>query len=193
MAPKRFQTYFGIPFPPWREKKIRTGTNTYTIWFALKGRVPSKKNNQQAVTRRNEAADYLNDLFAKSDTINKAQAFTAIKKVSAKMRGNDQYKAFLEEQSPFLEEQQRYWQKKLADKGLIFPISEAALSIRFYFAQKYRQDSVNKQQSIQDILKDCRIILDDDYTVTDPTTSAGRCYAGEIKENLTYIRITFSL
>lgn len=193
MAAKRFQTYFGIPFPPWKENKPGPSGDSYTIWFVIKGRVPSKKNNQQAVTRRKEAVDYLSDLFKHTATINKAQAFTAIKKVSAKMRGNDQYRAFLEEHSASLKDQRKYWQDRLGPKGLIFPLSKASLSIRFYFAQRYRQDSVNKQQSVQDILKDCHIIFDDDYTVIDPITATARCYKDEIKDNLTYITLTFKL
>ena len=45
---KRFQTYFGVPIPPFKEDKLGAGTTT--IRFILTGKMPSKKNNQQAET-----------------------------------------------------------------------------------------------------------------------------------------------
>lgn len=191
MPATRFLTFFGVPVPPWRDRKI--GAGAITIKFVVTGKVPSKKNNQQAVTRRKEAAAFLNELFAHRDTITKAEAFAAIKKVSAKMRGNDQYKAFLEEQRPVIEAQRTTWMERLGDKGLIFPISRAAVSIRFYFAQKYRQDSLNKQQSIHDLLKDCKIIVDDDYTCVNPVTADADCFAEDLTENIVVISLTFKL
>lgn len=188
---KRVTTYFGIPTPPWPEKKI--GAGSYTIWFVIKGRVPSKKNNQQAVARRDEAIKFLNGLFATKGTITKAEAIAAVNKVSGKMRGNDRYKRFLEEQSPELAKQRDFWLERYGPKGLIFPISGASMNIRFYFAEAHRQDSVNKQQSVQDLLKDCHIIHDDDYTVINPITAAGAYFGDELRDNLTYVSLTFRL
>lgn len=188
---KRITTYFGVPTPPWPEKKM--GAGSFTIWFLIKGRVPSKKNNQQAVTRRDEAMKYLDELFANKGAITKAEAVAAVKKVSAKMRGNDRYKLFLEEQAPEMQKQMQFWVERYGPKGLVFPISGAVMNIRFYFAETHRQDSVNKQQSVQDLLKDCHIILDDDYTVINPITSAGQCFSGEIRDNLTFVSLTFRL
>lgn len=169
------------------------GAGAVTIKFVVEGKIPSKKNNQQAVPRRKEAVEFLNGLFAHKSTITKAEAFTAIRKVSAKMRGNDQYKAFLEEQRSVIEEQRSIWMERLGPKGLIFPISSARMSIRFYFAQKYRQDALNKQQSIHDLLKDCMVIVDDDYTCINPTVGDADCFAGEIVETLAVVSITFKL
>lgn len=188
---QRIQTYFGVPFPPWPEEKIVSGS--HSIFFAIKGRIPSKKNNQQAVTRRKEAYAWVDEFFRTGQSMNKDQVKQAIRKVTAKMRGNDMYKQFLLDQTPTIEQQRQYWLEKLGPKGLIFPLSKASLRIRFYFAQRYRQDSGNKQQSVQDLLKDCHVIFDDDYTVIDPITVAGRCFAEEIRDNLTYVNLTFKL
>lgn len=185
-------SWFGIALPPWRNKKI--GAGAVTIRFVIKGRVPSKKNNQQAIAVRKEAYEYINDLFKDGVTaVTKPQVIAAVKKVHAKMRGNDQYKEFLEAQRPIIEAQRQVWVERLQDKGLIFPLSSASLNIRFYFSQRYRQDSVNKQQSIQDLLKDCYIIQDDDYTCINPITAEADCYYEEIKENLTFVSLSFRL
>jgi hypothetical protein len=188
---KRFLTYFGIAIPPWRAKKM--GAGAVTIRFVIKGTVPSKKNNQQAICVRKDAYKYLDELFAKKKSISKAEARQAIQKVRGKMRGNDAYRAFLEAQKPVMEAQRAVWLARLQEKGLVFPISAAALNIRFYFAQRYRQDSVNKQQSVQDLLKDCMIIADDDYTTLNPITAEADCYHEEIAHNLTVVSLTFQL
>lgn len=188
---KRFLTYFGVAFPPWRQKKL--GAGAITIRFAVKGFVPSKKNHQMAVSVRKEAYAYLDEVFARNGAVTVQEARKAIKMVRAKMRGNEEYRQFLAYQKPLIEKQREEWLKRLQPKGLIFPISSAALNIRFYFAQQYRQDSVNKQQSIQDLLKDCHIIADDDYTCLNPITADADCFHQEITENLTFISLTFKL
>lgn len=191
MLAKRFQTYFGVAFPPWREPKL--GAGAVTIRFAIKGTVPSKKNNQQAIAVRRDAVKFINELFVRKKSMTRKEALQALGKVRAKMRGNDQYRAFLEKQRPAIEAQRQYWLERLQAKGLTFPIPVATMNVRFYFAQRYRQDSVNKQQSIQDLLKDCCIISDDDYTNLNPITAAGDCYKDEIRDNLTFVSLTFQL
>lgn len=187
---KRFLTYFGISIPPWRDRKL--GAGAITIRFVICGRVPSKKNNQQAVCVRKEAYKYLDDIYAAGRVPTKDQVKKAIRLVRGKMRGNDEYRAFLETQKEIIEAQRRIWFKRLEEKGIIFPLPKAALNIRFYFAQRYRQDSVNKQQSVQDLLKDCMIITDDDYTCVNPITVEADCYADEILHNLTVVSLSFS-
>jgi hypothetical protein len=188
---KRFFTYFGISFPPWRKKKI--GAGALTIRFAVKGRVPSKKNHQQAVAVRKDAYQFIKDIFRQKGSISQEECMQAIKKVHAKMRSNQEYNDFLAAQKPYIEAQRNVWLKRLQDKGLTFPIPRAAMNVRFYFAQQYRQDSVNKQQSIQDLLKDCLIITDDDYTCLNPITCEADCFYGEISANLTFVSLTFKI
>lgn len=188
MAAKRFQTYFTVPLPPWKDRKL--GAGSITIRFVIKGTVPSKKNNQQAVCIRKEANKFIHNI---KGPITKEHALQAIKLVRGKMRGNDKYKQFLKEQRPIIEEQRKFWIDRLQAKGLTFPLSAATMSIRFYFAQRYRQDSINKQQSIQDLLKDCHIIHDDDYTCINPIVADADCFHGEITQNLTFVSLSFKL
>lgn len=190
---KRFLTLFGVPIPPWRDQDGAYWSGATTIKFVIKGYIPSKKNNQQAVSRRREAVEFLKELFKKNTTINKAQAFEAIKKVTAKMRGNSRYVQFLEDQKAEMERQRKYWLSRLESKGLTFPVSKAMVNIRFYFAQKYRQDSLNKQQSVQDLLKDTKIIFDDDYLCINPIKGDADCFSGEITQNIVVISITVKL
>jgi hypothetical protein len=189
---KRFQTYFGIPLPPWRKKPL--GAGAVTIRFVIQGTIPSKKNNQQAICVRKDAYKLIKELASQQNGhITKSQAFGAIKKVYGKMRGNEAYNAFLKQQKPLLQAQAQVWSQRLQAKGLIFPLTAASMNLRFYFAHRYRQDSVNKQQAVQDLLKDCQIIADDDYTVLNPITAEADCYYEEITENLCFISLTFRL
>ena len=53
---KRFQTYFGVAVPPFKEEKLGAGSTT--IRFLLTGKVISKKNNNQAIAIRKPAHDW---------------------------------------------------------------------------------------------------------------------------------------
>lgn len=188
---KRFQTYFGVAIPPWKEEKL--GAGCITIRFVITGRVPSKKNNNQSVAVKKEARKYLVDLFDKSKTINKAQALKALKLVYSKIRPNDEYLKFVEEQTPILQQQSSYWSDRLRDKGLIFPLTSATLNLRFYMKHKHISDTVNRQQSIQDLLIESKIIANDDYKTLNPIHSASICYFEEIADNITLISLSFHL
>ncbi len=188
---KHFKTWFGVPIPPWRNKKM--GSGQCTIRFVIHGRVPSKKNNQQAICRRKEALEFLDSI---KGPVSLAAAKKAVRMVTAKMRGNDKYLKFIEDQRPAIEKQRAFWIERLGDKGLVFPLRKAKLGIRFYFAERYRQDAVNKQQSVQDLLKDLKIIADDDYKCLNaygPIDADADCFADEIRENITLVVLSFRL
>ena len=53
---KRFQTYFGVPIPPFKTDKL--GAGSITIRFILTGKIPSK----QHVTSE-EIIDYMKQTF----------------------------------------------------------------------------------------------------------------------------------
>lgn len=187
----RVQTYFGVPIPPFKEKKLGAGSTT--IRFVLTGKIPSKKNHQQAVAVRKDAKRYLYDLQRKNGSISLQDALEAVNMVYAKMRGNTEYTAFLHEVKPILQQQAATWAERLRDKGLVFPISKAALSLRLYFKDRYVTDTVNKQQTIQDILVDCGIIANDDYNSLNPIHSASACYYEEVIHNIAFISLSFRL
>lgn len=184
---KRFQTYFRVPIPPWKEKKL--GAGAITVRFVLTGRVPSKKNQQQGVAVRKEAIAFLK----KQKSVSKKQAIQAVKMVYAKVRPNNEYVAFVQAQKPILIEQMAYWSSRLQHKGLTFPLTHAALNLHFYFHAQYVQDTVNKQQSVQDLLKEAGVIMNDDYGTLNPVKSASASYHEEIINTITLISLTFKL
>lgn len=187
---KRIFTYFGVPIPPFKEEKLGSGATT--IRFVLTGKIPSKKNNQQAVAVRKFARSWANEQ-ALSRPASWADVHKAIGMVFGKMRGNKDYKDFLDKVRPILQEQSAYWAKQLAHKELIFPLKKSTLSLRLYFKDRYVTDTVNKQQTIQDILQDCCIIANDDYKSLNPIHSASANYYKEIVKDIAAITLTFKL
>lgn len=187
---KRIFTLFGVPVPPWKEEKL--GSKSTTIRFILTGKTPSKKNNQQAVAVRRFAREWANQ-EAKKRQPTWADVHRGIKMVFAKMRGNQEYKDFLDKVRPILQEQSSYWVTQLEHKGLIFPLQKSTLSLRLYFKDRYITDTVNKQQTIQDVLVDCGIIQNDDYKSLNPIHSASASYYEEIVKDIVAITLTFKV
>lgn len=192
MPKKRFVTYFGIPLPPWKEQKI--GAGSVTIRFVIKGIIPSKKNNQQAVTIRKDARSYIKGMAKSTGKISEKEAQNAISKTYSKMRSNKAYNEFVLAQKPVIQEQMAEWSRRLMDKyGPIFPIKKAAMSIRLYFSKKYITDTVNKQQTIQDLLIESQVVCNDDYNTLNPIISESQCYADEILESIAFISLSFKV
>ena len=188
---KRFQTYFGVPIPPFKEEKLGAGSTT--IRFVVTGKVPSKKNSQQSVAIRQKARDYLKGLNAKKGHITYDDAQKAIGMCYSKMRGNAEYIHFVKKTKPVIQEQMLEWSNRLKEKGLIFPLSKATLSLRFYFNNRYVTDTVNKQQTIQDLLVESGVIADDDYDSLNPIHSASACYVDELIHSISFISLSFRL
>jgi len=187
---KRIFVHFGVPIPPFKEEKL--GSSATTIRFVLTGKIPSKKNNQQAVAVRKFARAWAKEQ-SQFRQPTWADVNKAIGMVFGKMRGNADYAAFLEKVRPILQEQSAYWTKQLEHKKLVFPLQKATLSLRLYFKDRYVTDTVNKQQTIQDILQDCCIIANDDYKSLNPIHSASANYYEEIVKDIAAITLTFKL
>jgi hypothetical protein len=187
----RHKTYFGVPIPPFKEEKM--GAGAITIRFVIAGRVPSKKNNQQAVTIRRIARQFLNETFKKKGVITIGDAQKAISMTKSKMRGNKPYQDFLLKMKPIIHAQSAVWMSRLQDKGLAFPLHKSSLSLQLYFKDRYITDTVNKQQTIQDLLIDCKIIANDDYKTLNPIHSASANYYEEIINDIAFISLSFRL
>lgn len=185
----RIFTYFGTPIPPWKEEKI--GSGGVTLFFVLTGKVPSKKNNQQAVSVRRFARKWAIEEQKKRSNPTWADVHKAIGMVSSKMRGNAEYLLFLQKIKPVLQQQSSYWASKLEHRGVVFPIKKASMTLKFYFKDKYITDTVNKQQTVQDVLKECGIIANDDYKTLNPIHSSSACYYEEIVKDISWVSITF--
>lgn len=188
---KRFQTWFGVPVPPFKEEKYGAGSTT--IRFIIQGNVPSKKNNQQSVTIRKIARAWASKKQKGGCVPTWGDVHTAISMVSSKMRGNAKYNAFVSEHRQQILSQMRYWSERLGHKGLIFPIDKSTMTIKFYFKGRYITDTVNKQQSCQDLLVDCGVIADDNYFRLNPIIGKSACYFDEILKDITFISITTNL
>lgn len=187
----RFKTYHGVIIPPWKEEKL--GAGAVTLRFVVTGKIPSKKNNQQSVAVRKDARRYLNDVLAKKGHLTPEDAHRAISKCYSKVRPNTEYQEFLRRVKPVLQSQAAEYAERHRDKGLVFPLQRAALSLQFYFNNRYITDTVNKQQTIQDMLIDAKIIANDDYATLNPITSASACYVDELIHNIAFIQLSFRL
>lgn len=188
---KRFQTYFGVPIPPFKEEKL--GAGSVTIRFVITGKVPSKKNNQQAIAVRKHARDWAKQTAKQKPVPSWDDVHKAVSMVKSKMRGNVQYMDFLNRVKPVIMEQMQYWSSRLQSKGLIFPIPKSTMSLRFYFKDRYITDTVNKQQTIQDVLVHCGVIANDDYKSLNPIHSASASYYDEIIYDISFVSISFRL
>ena len=187
---KRFQTYFSVPIPPFKEEKL--GAGSITIRFVLTGRVISKKNNNQAIAIRKVAHDWASKQ-EKLRPATWADVHKAINMVKGKMIGNAAYKEFLAKQKPVIVEQMQEWSSRLIDKGVIFPLSKSTMSLRLYIKDKYRRDTLNAAQTITDLLVDAGVIVDDDDLHLNPIHAGSARYYDELLHNIAFISLSFKI
>ncbi len=188
---KRFQTYFGVAVPPFKEEKL--GAGSITIRFVVSGKIPSKKNNQTSVAVRKYAREWANKKQKSGQLPSWKDIHKAISMCKSKVRANQEYKAWVEKVTPIIHKQSAFWINQLSHKGLTFPLTKATLSLRLYFKDRYVTDTVNKQQSIQDLLVDSKIIANDDYKSLNPIHSASACYFEELTHDIAFISLSFRL
>lgn len=188
---KRFQTYFGVPIPPFKDEKL--GGGSVTIRFILTGKIPSKKNNQMSVAVRKFARDWAKKQQKSGKQASWKDVTHAISLCKSKVRPNTEYQEWVEKMKPILHEQSAWWANNLDHRGLIFPLKKATLSLRLYFKDRYVTDTVNKQQSIQDLLVAAGIIANDDYKSLNPIHSASACYFEELVHDIAFISLSFRL
>lgn len=186
----RFQTYFGVPIPPWKGEKL--GSGHCTIRFVITGPIVSKKNNLSAHTFSKEAKQYIASKQV-NGVVTAEMAIEAVRMVKAKIVGSKRYAAFLKEQRPKIEAQMAFWMERLGEKGLKFPLPAAAMNLRLYLKGRHVTDTVNKQQTIQDMLVHFGVIRNDDYASLNPIASAAECYSGRIVENIAFVSLSFRL
>jgi hypothetical protein len=185
------KSYFGVHLPPFKEKKW--GAGAASIRFVITGTIPSKKNNQQAVSVRRDAKNYLFEKQKSGQNVTFQDALAAVDMVYSKMRGNEAYQSFVKEQKPKIQKQMQFWSTNLFEKGLVFPLQRASMNLRLYFKDRYITDTVNKQQTIQDLLIECGVIANDDYKTLNPISSASACYYEELVHNIAFISLSFQL
>lgn len=188
---KRFQTYFGIPIPPFKEEKL--GAGSVTIRFILTDKTPSKKNNQMSVAVRRFAREWAKKQQKTGRNATWADVHKAISMCKSKVRPNKEYQEWVEKMKPVLHKQSSWWADRLKHRGLTFPLKKSTLSLRLYFKDRYVTDTVNKQQSIQDLLVAASIIANDDYKSLNPIHSASASFYEEIIHDVAFISLSFRL
>jgi hypothetical protein len=191
MGKKRFVTYFGVAVPPFKEEKLGAGSTT--IRFILTGKVPSKKNNQMSVAVRVHARTWATKLQKTGVPPSWAVVNKAISKCKSKVRPNVEYQEWVEKTKPIIQKQSAWWRSQLEEKGLIFPLPKSTMSLRLYFKHRRITDTVNKQQSIQDLLVAAGVIANDDYNSLNPIHSASACYYEELIHDIAFISLSFRL
>jgi len=183
----RIKTYHGIAVPPWKHEPVN---RSITMVFVIKGRIPSKKNELVAVVDREDAFKYLKTL---PETVNKSQCTTMLFKTFGRVKNSKEYEkwelsaveTFKKQQKSFIDMAQRH--------GIVFPITKATVTTKFYWKGKYRRDNSNKSEGLHDALVKARVLLDDSDRVIPDTSQGARDYSDEILESMAVIYITVPL
>lgn len=188
---RRAIKYFGVNVPTWKSEK--QGAGSATIMFVLRGKIISKKNNQMAIVYKKPARMWVDSQIKSGKKPTWKDIDSALSLTQTRFIGNKLYGECLRTFMPILEAQKKIWLERLGSKGLSFPLVKASMNLRLYFKHRHQTDTVNKQQTIQDLLVEAGIIADDDYETLNPIHSESSCYHKEISENLAVIRLSFQL
>lgn len=184
----RFQRYFGIRVPIFEEKKM--GTGAITIRFVLEGRIVSKKNNETAIPDAKIAKDYLYQLNRVNGGVTLKDALEALAMIKVRFVGNPQYRACVKRYVPIIQEQMEYWKPLLIEYGVKFPLQEAVFNVKLGFKDRRKTDTINKIQTIHDLLVTAGAILDDDYAVLNPVRGYSKSFPQRLMENISFISLT---
>lgn len=189
---KRIKTYHGVPVPPWKHEPVK---NCMTLVFVLQGRIPSKKNELVAVVERKDAFSYMKAELAKlPDMISKKQAAhlatTMVFKTYGKVVNSKTYQEWEAMAVETFKEQLKVFLPTAQKNGIIFPISKATITVKFYWKGKYRRDNSNKSEGIHDALVAANILADDSDKVMPDTSQGARDYSEEILQSMAVIYIT---
>lgn len=184
----RVQRICGIRVPIFDEPKL--GTGAVTIRFVLQGLMISKKNNESAISDTRLAKDYLHQLNKENGGVTLKDALEAMARVKVRFVGNPKYRACKKKFVPVIQEQMKQWEPLLAEYGVEFPLQEAILNVKLAFKDKHRTDTINKMQTIHDLLVEAGAIRDDDYTVLNPIRGYSKLFNKRITENVALISLT---
>ena len=186
---KRITTRFGISLPP---RKKKTYKQTITLRFIIEGTVPSKKNEWHAAS--NWAPMFKKLLKTEDKFKTKKELLEHInKELKVYIRGSQKYVSFRDKNVPLLTEQAKFWKERYSKYDVVFPISNATVSIYHFWKDEQRRDNTNKADTILDVLIEAGILLDDTWQCLNPIHSEAECYAGEINDHETCIDLTINL
>lgn len=184
----RVQRICGIRVPIFDEPKL--GTGAVTIRFVLEGLLISKKNNESAIPDPRWAKIHLERVYKEKGSLSMQDALDAVRQVKVRFVGNPKYRACKKRFIPVIQEQMEQWKPLLAEYGVKFPLQEAVLNVKLAFKDKYRTDTINKMQTIHDLLVEAGAISDDDYTVLNPVRGYSKLFDKKLMENVALISLT---
>lgn len=184
----KHQVFFGTKVPIFKEEKM--GIGVVTIRFVLEGRIVSKKNNETAIPDAKMAKAYLHQLNTSNGGVTLKDALEAIKQIGIRFVGNPEYRACVKKYVPIIQEQMRFWEPVLAEHGVKFPLKEAAIAFKLAFKDRRKTDTINKMQTLQDLLVAAGAIRDDDYTVLNPVRGYSKAFPQRLMENVSLVLLT---
>lgn len=178
---------FGVFIPPKRKKDEPKAP--VTLEFVLAGWVPSKKNLQVPTFNKGNFMNKMSYLKATS-ALNLGAISKVVKDTRCYLRNAAKVEVWTEKSSKELLFQAQMWRVAFEKAGIAFPITRCSIHIRYCWADLYRRDNVNRDQSIFDILVSTGIILDDMATCLFKTSSEADTYVDEITDHVTQIFVT---
>jgi hypothetical protein len=184
----RVQRICGIRVPVFDESK--PGPGAVRIQFVLEGHIISKKNNEAAIPDATAAKIHLHTQNKANGGITLKDAMDALAKMKVRFVGHPGYRACKKRFVPVIQEQMEHWRPKLLENGMDFPLPEAVLSAKFAFKDRHRIDTINKMQTIHDLLVEAGAIRDDDYTVLNPIKGFSKLFNKRLTENICLISLT---
>lgn len=184
----KFQRIFGYRVPVFNEEKM--GTGAVSIRFVLEGRIVSKKNNETAIPDKKAAKGHLHGR-AVDGWVRLSDALEALDMVKVRFVGNPQYRACAKKFVPIIQEQMGHWRPLLSEYGVSFPLQKGVLNVKLAFKDRRKTDTINKMQTIHDLLVTAGAIKDDDYTVINPIRGYSRCFPKRLIENIASVSLTF--
>jgi hypothetical protein len=179
----RVQSLFGTYIPP---KRVFKADRYLTLRFKLTGLIPSKKNDYYS---ENNIRWVVKDAIKKHGVSMRAFAYIT-SNAKSWIRGSKKYLDWLNNITPQINEQKKFWEDKY---GLKYPLDFVSIKTYYFFADRTARDLINKDESIYDMLVQKGVILDDNYGVLYKTASDGGCYKGEINDHICTIDVTLAL
>ncbi len=181
----KISSKFGIYLPP---RKKRIYPQVITFRFILTGNLPSKKNNWVP-------ASNIRHLIKKAGNLNSVSEALAFISERHKnfIRKNKDYEAWEIKTKQILVEQAAVHSKTLKKHGLMFPLSNCRLHVYAYWKNNIARDNSGGLESIQDILVDCGIIINDPWQNLTPIGADAEWYPDEINENIIVIDLSVNI
>jgi hypothetical protein len=173
----RVQKLFGIHIPP---KKVLQNHKCVTLRFRIVGSIPSKKNDFIA---GNNYKAIRNFAFASA---NPKQYLD--EKLKAHMVGSRKYLNWLDEMHDDFMSQVGFWRDKY---NLEFPLNLVSIHTCYFFANDYKTDIINKDESIYDMLVAKKIIADDNYSILFKTSSEAHNMKDDLPNSVCVIDLTY--